>query len=407
MLPIWLAALSVIDTGWSLDNGLARRPPMGWMPWATFLCETNCEMFPQHCISEELFRQMADRIVEDGFLAAGYNRIHIDDCWMERARNSNGELEADRKRFPNGIKWLARYMHDRKLELGIYADFGMATCMGFPGSIAHLEVDAKTFASWDVDYLKMDGCHTGIDGMVAGYARMERALNATGRSIIFSCSYPFYFLAQGLKVDLTPTGESCNLWRFYADVEGSWKSIAGIIHYVNDHQDTLAAAQKPGAWNDMDMIVAGLGSLTPDQARVQMSLWSIWSSPLIMSNDLRTLSSEFRTVLQNRDVIAIDQDPLGVMGKLVRKNDSVGIYVKPVTPVINGLTSFAIAVVNMNQIEIKKVRFTFESLGLVNIGGYNLRNLWTGQDFGVVSPTYDYHVELQPTSVSMIKLTIL
>ncbi|VDO42461.1 unnamed protein product [Haemonchus placei] len=442
MLPIWLAALSVIDTGWSLDNGLARRPPMGWMTWATFLCETNCEMFPHYCISEELFRQMADRIVEDGFLAAGYNRIHIDDCWMERTRNSDGELEADRKRFPNGIKWLARYMHDKKLELGIYADFGTATCMGFPGSIDHLEVDANTFASWDVDYLKMDGCHAGIERMVAGYARMERALNATGRSIIFSCSYPYYFLAQGLKVDLTPTGESCNLWRFYADVEGSWESIAGIIHYVDDLQDTLAAAQRPGAWNDMDMIVAGLGSLTPDQARVQMSLWlvlsllkpifmklnnvgnmdvrakpilstrlpislSIWSSPLIMSNDLRTLSSEFREILQNRDVIAIDQDPLGVMGKLVRKNDSVGIYVKPVTPVINGLTSFAIAVVNMNQVEIKKVRFTFESLGLVNIGGYNLRNLWTGQDFGVVSPTYEYHVELQPTSVSMIKLTIL
>ncbi|KAK6038511.1 hypothetical protein COOONC_23984 [Cooperia oncophora] len=217
----------------------------------------------------------------------------------------------------------------------------------------------------------MDGCHSSLNTMVDGYARMERALNATGRPIIFSCSYPYYFLEKGKRynlvsvhllvltiwlhadkqVDLTVTGNSCNLWRFYADVEGSWRSIAGIIRYVDDHQDTLAAAQRHGAWNDMDMIVAGLGSLTPDQARVQMTLWSIWSSPLIMSNDLRTLNAEFREILQNRDVIAIDQDPLGVMGKLVKEDFDVRIYAKPVTPVINGLTSFAVAVVNMNEYE--------------------------------------------------------
>ncbi|KAK6013735.1 hypothetical protein OSTOST_20924 [Ostertagia ostertagi] len=118
-----------------------------------------------------------------------------------------------------------------------------------------------------------------------------------------------------------------------------------------------------------------------------------------MSNDLRTLSSEFRKILQNRDVIAIDQDPLGIMGKLVQKNNSVRIYAKPVTPVTHGITSFAVAVVNMDESAVK-------SLGLVNIGGYNLRNLWTGEDFGVVFPTQEYHVTLQPTSAAMIKLTL-
>ncbi|KAK6045215.1 hypothetical protein COOONC_17280, partial [Cooperia oncophora] len=86
-----------------------RTPPMGWMSWATFLCEINCRKHPDRCISEDLFRQMADRIVEDGFLAAGYNRIHIDDCWMERTRNEFDKLEADRERFPSGIKALAKY----------------------------------------------------------------------------------------------------------------------------------------------------------------------------------------------------------------------------------------------------------------------------------------------------------
>ncbi|PIO66777.1 alpha-galactosidase [Teladorsagia circumcincta] len=327
-------------------------------------------------------------LVEDGFLAAGYNRIHIDDCWMEPHRDDFGKLKADHIRFPSGIKQLAKYMHDRKLELGIYADFGTTTCMGFPGSINHLKVDAMTFAKWNVDYLKMDGCHAELNQMVDGYARMERALNLTGRPIVFSCSYPYYFLEKGVKLDFTPTPKSCNLWRFFTDIEGSWRSIASVIHYVDDFQDMLAAVQRPGAWNDMDMIVAGLGSVTPDQARVQMTLWSMWSSPLIMSNDLRTLSPEFRKILQNRDVIAIDQDPLGIMGKLVRKNSNVRIYAKPVTPVINGLTSFAVAVVNMHESAVEEVRFTFESLGLVNIGGYYLRNLWTGLRRCEAAPKY-------------------
>ncbi|KAK5970414.1 Alpha-galactosidase [Trichostrongylus colubriformis] len=400
-------ASCVVGKGSALDNGLARTPPMGWMAWATFLCETNCDVRPDRCISENLFRQMADRLVEDGFLEVGYNRIHIDDCWMEKRRNMDGELEADSKRFPHGIKGLAKYMHDRNLELGIYADFGTATCMGYPGSSDRLEQDAKTFASWDADYLKMDGCHSWEDKMKDGYALMERSLNATGRPIIFSCSYPYYLIDKGLKVDWTAVAQSCNLWRFYTDVEGSWQSISSIIRFVDDHQDMLGSTQKPGAWNDMDMIVAGLGSLTPEQAKVQMTLWSMWSSPLIMSNDLRTLTAEYRKILQNRDVIAIDQDPLGVMGKLVRKDGSVGIYVKPVTPVINGLTSFALAVVNMDQSNSEEVRFTYESLGLVNIDGYKLRNLWSGEDLGMVFPTQELHVVLPPTSASMFKLTLL
>lgn len=407
MITLYLYLLATVGTGSGLENGLARTPPMGWMSWAAFMCQTDCLSHPRHCISEDLFREMADRIVEDGFLAAGYNGIHIDDCWMERQRSSRGELVPDRKRFPSGMKNLAKYMHDRKLQLGIYENFGKTTCMGFPGSIDHLEIDAKTFASWDVDYLKMDGCFTKISLMGEGYPKMERALNATGRPIVYSCSWPFYVGYGGHKVDFTPVRKSCNLWRVFVDVEGTWNSIANIVNYVNANQDTLAAAQRPGAWNDMDMIVAGLGNLTPDQVAVQMTLWSVWSSPLIMSNDLRELKPELRNILLNRDVIAVDQDALGIMGKLVHKYDSVGVYVKPVTPVINGLTSFVVAVVNMATDREKKVQFSLASLGLVNIGGYMLRNLWTGEELGRVYTSYVYRVTLKPTSASMIKLTLL
>ncbi|KHJ99089.1 hypothetical protein OESDEN_00913 [Oesophagostomum dentatum] len=113
---------------------------MGWMSWATFFCEIDCEKSPSGCISEKLYQEMADRLVSDGFRDAGYNRVHIDDCWMERSRDEQGRLVADRKRFASGIKNLSKYMHDRQLELGIYEDFGTKTCEGYPGSIEHIKV---------------------------------------------------------------------------------------------------------------------------------------------------------------------------------------------------------------------------------------------------------------------------
>ncbi|VDL69442.1 unnamed protein product [Nippostrongylus brasiliensis] len=386
---------------------------MGWMAWAAFGCRIDCESEPERCIRQELFMEMADKLVEDGYLDVGYNRIHIDDCWMARSRNSAGELEADPERFPSGMKNLAKYMHDRGLELGIYADYGAATCMRFPGSMNREEVnplpfppfcpigilypdyrsfqvDAKTFASWDIDYLKMDGCHSSIDQMNEAQLETRPVAGSLAR----------------FKMDLLAVRKSCNLWRFYDDVLGGWEYIARVIDYVDQNQDMLAEAQQPGAWNDMDMIVAGTGTITPDQARVQMTLWSIWSSPLILSNDLRHLSQEFREILQNEGVIGIDQDPLGIMGKLVRKENSISIYVKPVTPVINGLTSFAVAFVNMDRESARDLEVSLESLGLVNAYGYLLRDLWMNEDLGHVSPSYVHKVALGPTSASMIKLTI-
>ncbi|KAJ1374451.1 hypothetical protein KIN20_037139 [Parelaphostrongylus tenuis] len=409
MFITWSMFFIFITRVSSLDNGLYKTPPMGWMSWATFACETNCDKFPNSCINEKLYREMADRLVQDGFLAAGYNRIHIDDCWMENFRDEKGRLIADHKRFPSGIKNLSKYMHDRQLELGIYECIGKKTCMGYPGSMDSIKVDANTFASWNVDYVKMDGCYANTSFMPTGYKKMERALNATGRRMGHGCGWPLFFYAAGLKdkIDYKAVRAACNTWRIYDDVEGSWKSIAGIIKYIEDNQGVLTYAQAPGGWNDPDMLVVGLPNVTVDQAIVQMTLWSIWSSPLIMSNDLRSLKPEFRKILLNRDVIAIDQDPLGIMGIVVRKTESIRVYVKPVTPVHNGSTSAAIAVVNMNDLEFRKAKFSLKSLGLTNQGGYNLRNLWTGEKLGHVDASYEYQVELAPTSATMLKLTII
>ncbi|KAK5976470.1 Alpha-N-acetylgalactosaminidase [Trichostrongylus colubriformis] len=154
------------------------------------------------------------------------------------------------------------------------------------------------------------------------------------------------------------------------------------------------------------MLVVGLPNVTTDQAMVQMTLWSIWSAPLIMSNDLRVLKPEIKNILLNRDVIAVDQDPLGIMGKLVRRIEYVSIYVKPITPVLNGKSSYAVAVVNMHEEKDKQINFSLSSIGLTNENGYLLRNLWTGEDKGHVEPSYLLSFKLRPTSVSFAKLTV-
>uniref|UniRef100_A0A158PAY6 Alpha-galactosidase n=1 Tax=Angiostrongylus cantonensis TaxID=6313 RepID=A0A158PAY6_ANGCA len=266
---------------------------MGWMSWAAFYCETDCEKFPDSCINEKLYREMADHLVKVGFLTAAYNRSHTDDCWMENLRDEKRRLIADRKRFPSGIKNLTKYMHDRHLELGIYEGIGTKTCAGSPCSMDSIKIDYKA-------------------------ARV-----------------------------------ACNTWRVYLDIEGSWRSIDSIIQYMDDNQDVLAAGRAPGGWNDPDILVTGLPNVTFDQARLQMTLWPIWSSPLIMLNDLRSWKPECRNNLLNRHVTAIDQDPLGIMGKVVRKTESIRVYVKPVIPVREDSTSFAIAVVKKDELEFR------------------------------------------------------
>ncbi|KAK6013331.1 hypothetical protein OSTOST_21383 [Ostertagia ostertagi] len=153
---------------------------MGWMSWTAFYCEMDCVKHPKSCINENLYMEMANALVVGGYRDAGYVSVHVDDCWMGRQRDrATGKLTADPIRFPSGMHNLARYvsrlhiqkrsselvtecllqMHVRGLKFGIYEDFGTKTCAGFPGSLGHLQLDANTFAEWEVDYLKLDGCN--------------------------------------------------------------------------------------------------------------------------------------------------------------------------------------------------------------------------------------------------------
>ncbi|KAJ8255148.1 hypothetical protein GJAV_G00201490 [Gymnothorax javanicus] len=320
-------------------------PTMGWLHWERFMCNTDCDTDPHNCISEKLYMEMADMMVKDGWKLAGYEYVCIDDCWPSRDRDSQGRLQADPKRFPGGIKKLADYIHSKGLKLGIYADVGTKTCAGYPGSFGYYETDAETFAEWGVDLLKFDGCNMPNWTLLAGgYMNMSIALNKTGRSILYSCEWPLYEWPF-TQPNYTAIKETCNHWRNFNDVYDSWSSLKTIMDWTASHQDLIAPVAGPGGWNDPDMLVIGNFGLSRDQQETQMALWAIIAAPLLMSNDLRAIDPQSRQLLQNPDVIAISQDPLGKQGTRKVKVNNFEVWQRPLS---NG--KLALAVTNRQEI---------------------------------------------------------
>ena len=338
---------------------------------------------------------MADRMAEDGFRDVGYEYISIDDCWMEKTRDSAGRLQADKKRFPSGIKALADYIHSKKLKLGIYADYGTHTCAGYPGSIDNMMLDAQTFANWTVDYLKFDGCYSDPKTMATGYPQMTKALNATKRSIVFSCSWPAYL---DPKPDYRVVAKYCNLWRNYNDIQDSWDSVLSIIDYYAENQDALIAAAGPGNWNDPDELIIGDFSLSFEQSKSQFAIWAIMASPLIMSNDLRTLAPEFKDILQNKDVIAVNQDSLGIQGKRVYKSTGhYEIWCKPLTD-----KSIAVVLFSRRTDNPIQISFSFKTVGFTGSSA-NIKDLFASKDLGVFTNSFKGLVN--PSGVLMLRMT--
>ncbi|XP_015265368.1 PREDICTED: alpha-N-acetylgalactosaminidase-like [Gekko japonicus] len=326
----------------SMDNGLLRTPPMGWVPWEHFRCNTDCQKDPDDCISERLIKAMADRLAEDGWKELGYNYVNLDDCWAAKERDSLGRLQANASRFPSGIKALADYVHSKGLKFGIYSDLGNLTCEGYPGTtLDDIETDARTFAEWGVDMLKLDGCFSNSSAKAAGYPKMSAALNKTGRPIVYSCSWPAYEGGLPPEVNYTLLGQICNLWRNFADIEDSWESLSRVIEWYGDHQDTLQPAAGPGRWNDPDMLLAGNSGLSFEQAKAQLALWAILAAPLFMSCNLGTISAEARDLLRNPLLIYIDQDPLGIPGRRIAKSGQFEVWKRA----LNG-HQYGVAVLN-------------------------------------------------------------
>ncbi|RZC40477.1 Melibiase domain containing protein, partial [Asbolus verrucosus] len=266
-------------------------------------------------------------------------------------------------------------IHSKGLKFGIYADYGKKTCAGYPGSLGHLETDAKTFAEWEVDYLKLDGCYADIDDLESGYIEMGKYLNQTGRPIVYSCSWPAYQEPLGVKPNYTALAETCNLWRNWDDIDDTWSNVTNILKWFSSNQDRIAPFSGTGHWNDPDMLIIGNFGLSYEQSKAQMAIWGIMAAPLIMSVDLRTIEPKFKDILLNKDVIKINQDPLAIQGRLILTLKKIDIWTKPILPKDdNNATSYAIGFLS-NRVDGYPYRLnvTLSDLNITEAASYTIK----------------------------------
>ncbi|XP_050525606.1 alpha-N-acetylgalactosaminidase-like isoform X4 [Daktulosphaira vitifoliae] len=393
----------------ALDNGLALTPPMGWLAWQRFRCTIDCETFPDECISEELFKRAADLLVSEGYANVGYEYVIIDDCWLEANRSAEGKLQADKKRFPNGIKALAEYIHSKGLKLGIYEDVGTKTCEGYPGIEGHEEMDANTFAEWDIDYIKIDGCFIDERRMDKGFPQFGKFLNKTGRPIVYSCCWPFYQDWKGINVNYKLVSENCNLWRTNGDIQESYSSLMNIVDMIALKQDSWVLNAGPGHWNDPDMLLIGNFALSYEQSKTQMALWAILAAPLMMSNKLSSVRLEYKSILQNTDIIKVNQDKLGIQGRRIYKDQGIEVWVRPVEPKSEKYYSYAIAFVNRRTEGTPYLYSTsLRDLGLINPEGYIIKNLYSNHTVSkFLEPNSLIKVLTNPTGVVFLKASLV
>ncbi|XP_050416808.2 alpha-galactosidase A [Patella vulgata] len=368
---------------------------MGWLSWERFLCNTDCVNDPDNCIGENLYKQMADRIVADGYKDAGYEYVCIDDCWLAPTRDANGRLQPDPLRFPGGIKALADYIHSRGLKFGIYEDFGVQTCAKFPGSEYHLQLDAQTFADWGVDLLKFDGCNSNPADMARGYPQMSMYLNQTGRPIVFSCEWPLY----ETKANYADIRKACNQWRNDHDIADDWSSVLDIITHYGKNEGDFASFAGPGGWNDPDELVIGDFGLSQDQEKVQMGMWAMMASPLLMSVDLRNIRNESRDLLINKRILAVNQDKIGKQGRYIfTVSTTVDVWNRTILP------EGSVAVAFLNRINYGGPRQVIQrcsDLGLIRPNGYVVTDVFTGDVIGNFKPNDILTIDVNPMGLSM------
>jgi alpha-galactosidase len=357
-------------------EGLALTPPMGWNSWNHFACDVN----------EQIIRETADAMVASGMKDAGYLYINIDDCWHGE-RDSLGFIHPHSEHFPSGMKAVADYIHSKGLKFGIYSDAGWKTCGSRPGSRGREFQDAQTYASWGVDYLKYDWCNTEALNAEGAYLTMRDALYAAGRPIVFSlCEWgnnqPWEW---GKKIGhlWRTTGDITNCFDCVVD-HGTWKSW-GVTYILDMQKPFLRNHAGPGHWNDPDMMEVGNG-MSVGEDRAHFSMWCMLAAPLITGNDLRKMSKETVEILTNREVIAVDQDSLGIQGFKYSAKDSVEIWFKPL---VKG--DWAMCVLNRSRAPQKisydwKTEAVTDSLSGRDAGfattTYRLRNLWTKKEVG-------------------------
>jgi alpha-galactosidase len=355
-------------------------------------------------IHEKLIMEMADAMVSTGMKDAGYQYVVIDDHW-HGGRDKNGLLYPDAQKFPSGIKALADYVHSKGLKFGIYSDAGTKTCGGEPGSFRHEENDARTFASWGVDFLKYDYCNAPDNQRVAirRYTKMADALRAAGRPIVFSvCEWgprqPWLWARQA----------GGHLWRTTFDIIDCWdcsrvhSNAGNSVLTILDLQEGKEQYAGPGGWNDPDMLIVGLcgkgmlkgGGCTDAEYRAHMSLWCLLAAPLMTACDLRSMSDFTLQTLTNREVLAVNQDPLGKQGFRVWRREGLEVWKKPLSG-----GSLAVGLFNRSE-NTASIEAKWADLEISC--ACSVRDLWEKKDLGVFETGFS--AEVPSRSLTLLRV---
>jgi alpha-galactosidase len=369
-------------------ENLAITPPMGWNSWNYFNCDG---------INEQTIREVADAMVTSGMKDVGYEYIVIDDCW-QIGRDAEGNILADSIKFPSGIKALSDYIHSRGLKFGIYSCAGTKTCQNLPGSRGYEFQDARIYAEWGVDFLKYDWCNTGEQSAKDSYSLMRDALYKAGRTVLFSmCEW-------GLNKPWLWANDVAHIWRTTGDIRNNWiepdakegKVWGGGVMVIFDMQKGLEQFAGPGHWNDPDMLEVGNGVLTETEEITHFSLWSMLAAPLMAGNDLRNMSDKTKSILTNKEAIAINQDPLGKQAYCYSDDGDFEIWVK-----ILSADEKAICLLNRSQstitvpVDFEKLNkagddtFSFHSY---DIKDYKVRDIWELNDLTLESAVMETEI---------------
>jgi alpha-galactosidase len=379
-----------------LGKDLALTPTMGWNSYNTFCCEPT----------EELLKQAADAMVESGLKDAGYNYVNIDDGWMAKERDSEGNLIPHPEKFPNGLKVVVDYIHSKGLKAGIYLGCGVKTYGDYPGSLGYEERDAQLIADCDFDLLKYDYRILPEDpkdrGSVRGdYETMMDALIKAGRPMLFS------ICEHGKSDPWTWGAEVGHIWRTSPDIKDGYD---GKITWGWGFQKIIEHCQQfheyagPGGWNDPDMLIVGLnGKLdwqgpgcTETEYRTHFALWCLSASPLLIGCDVRDMDDVTKEILMNKELIAINQDALGVQGYVAKRyENNVEIWVKPL---VND--EIAVGLYNRSDSPLD-ITLTLSELGIK--GEVKARDLWSHEDLGPFNNEITRHVDTHGLAILRLK----
>ena len=348
------------------ENVKPQTPIMGWSSWNNFHVNIN----------EEIIKGQADYMVSSGMAAAGYSYVNIDDGFFG-GRDSEGNLLVHPERFPNGMKVISDYIHSKGLKAGIYSDAGINTCgsqwdrdtisVG-SGLLGHDRKDLKLMLKdWNYDFIKIDWCGgdwLGLDEETR-YTQIANIINEIKPNTVYNiCRWKFPG-EWALQI--------ADSWRISGDISNEFHSILNIIDLNAD----LWKYASPGHVNDMDMLQVGRG-MSFEEDKTHFSMWSMMNSPLLAGNDLREMSQQTIDILTNKEVIALNQDPLVYQARRLVDNGDLEVWAKPLVSTMSGRV--AVTLLNRSN-ETKTMHFDLDTVGIDVAEGYRYRNIWAKKDF--------------------------